>query len=104
AQKAWGHIQEIEELGGMAKAIEAGIPKLRIEEASAKTQARIDAGQQSVIGVNKYRPEKETPIDVLQVDKPAARQMQLDKLARLKRERDPSALQTALDSLARAAD
>src|SRR5678809_279648 len=65
AQKAWGHIQEIEELGGMAKAIEAGIPKLRIEEASAKTQARIDAGQQSVIGVNKYKPKNEKPIDVL---------------------------------------
>ena len=66
AHKAWGHIQEVEELGGMAKAIEAGIPKLRIEEAAAKTQARIDAGQQSVIGVNKYRPENEAPIDVLQ--------------------------------------
>ena len=64
AKKAWGHIQEVEELGGMAKAIEAGIPKLRIEEAAAKTQARIDAGQQSVIGVNKYRPENETQIDV----------------------------------------
>src|SRR5881398_3382575 len=64
AQKAWGHIQEVEELGGMAKAIEAGIPKLRIEEASAKTQARIDAGQQSVIGVNRYRPENEAQIEV----------------------------------------
>ena len=104
AKKAWGHIQEVEALGGMAKAIEAGIPKLRIEEASAKTQARIDAGQQSVIGVNKYRPENEAPIDVLKVDNSAVRQMQLDKLARLKRERDPAALQAALDSLTRAAD
>src|SRR4026208_1701879 len=68
ARKAWGHIQEVEELGGMAKAIEAGIPKLRIEEASAKTQARIDAGQQSVIGVNKYRPENEAQIEVRSVD------------------------------------
>ncbi len=77
----------------MAKAIEAGIPKLRIEEASAKTQARIDAGQQSVIGVNKYRPENEAPIEVLKVDNSAVRQMQLDKLARLRAERDPAQLQ-----------
>src|SRR6187455_1795730 len=104
AQKAWGHIQEVEELGGMAKAIEAGIPKLRIEEASAKTQARIDAGQQSVIGVNKYRPENEAPIDVLKVDNSAVRQLQLDKLARLKRERHPARLAAALESLTRAAD
>ena len=97
AKKAWAHIQEIEELGGMAKAIEAGIPKLRIEEASAKTQARIDAGQQSVIGVNKYRPENEAPIDVLKVDNSAVRQMQIDKLKRLRAERDPVALQAALD-------
>ncbi len=104
AQKAWGHIQEVEELGGMAKAIEAGIPKLRIEEASAKTQARIDAGQQSVIGVNKYRPENEAQIEVRSVDNSAVRQLQLDKLARLKRERDPAQLAAALESLTRAAD
>jgi methylmalonyl-CoA mutase len=104
AKKAWGHIEEVEGLGGMAKAIEAGIPKLRIEEASAKTQARIDSGQQSVIGVNKYQPTDETPIDVLKVDNSAVRQMQLDKLKRLKAERDPAALQEALDALTRAAD
>jgi methylmalonyl-CoA mutase len=104
AKKAWAHIQEIEELGGMAKAIEAGIPKLRIEEASAKTQARIDAGQQSVIGVNKYRPENEKPIDVLKVDNSAVRRMQIEKLERLKKERDPAQLQAALDALTRAAD
>jgi methylmalonyl-CoA mutase len=103
ARRAWGHIREVEELGGMAKAIEAGIPKLRIEEASAKTQARIDAGQQSVIGVNKYRPENETPIDVLKVDNTAVRQLQIDKLARLRRERDPAQLQVALDALTRGA-
>ena len=103
AKKAWGHIQEVEELGGMAKAIEAGIPKLRIEEASAKTQARIDAGQQSVIGVNKYRPENETQIEVRAIDNSAVRQLQLDKLARLKRERDPAALKVALDALTRGA-
>jgi methylmalonyl-CoA mutase len=87
----------------MAKAIEAGIPKLRIEEAAARTQARIDAGQQSVIGVNKYRPENEAPIDVLKVDNTAVRQLQIEKLARLKRERDPAALKAALDALTRTA-
>jgi len=104
ARKALGHINEIEELGGMARAIEAGIPKLRIEEASAKTQARIDAGQQSVIGVNKYRPESESPIDVLKIDNSAVRQLQIDKLSRLKRERDPVQLAATLDALTRAAD
>jgi methylmalonyl-CoA mutase len=104
ARKAWGHIEEVESLGGMANAIEAGIPKLRIEEAAAKTQARIDAGAQSVIGVNKYPPTGEAPIEVLKVDNSAVRQMQLDKLARLKAERDPTALQEALDALTRAAD
>ena len=104
AAKAWGHIEEIEALGGMTKAIEAGIPKLRIEEASAKTQARIDAGLQSVIGVNKYQPTDEAPIDVLKIDNTAVRTMQLDKLKRLRAERDPVALQEALDALTRAAD
>ncbi len=89
----------------MTKAIEAGIPKLRIEEAAAKTQARIDAGMQSVIGVNKYQPTNEAPIDVLKIDNTAVRQMQLDKL---RRGCAPSAirrrLQEALDALTRAAD
>ncbi len=104
AKKAWGHIQEVEELGGMAKAIEAGIPKLRIEEAAAKTQARIDSGHQSVIGVNKYRPESETPIDVLKVDNAGVRAQQIEKLKRLKAERDPQAVADALAALTRAAD
>ena len=104
ARKAWGHIEEVESLGGMASAIEAGIPKLRIEEAAAKTQARIDAGVQSVIGVNKYLPTDEAPIEVLKVDNSVVRQMQLDKLARLKAERDPAPLKDALDALTRAAD
>jgi methylmalonyl-CoA mutase len=104
ARKAWGHIEEVEGLGGMAKAIEAGIPKLRIEEAAAKTQARIDAGVQSVIGVNKYAPTDEAPIDVLKVDNSAVMHMQLDKLQRLKAERDPAVLQETLDALTRAAD
>jgi methylmalonyl-CoA mutase len=104
ANKAWGHIQEVEELGGMAKAIEAGIPKLRIEEAAARTQARIDAGEQSVIGVNKYRPGTDRQIEVLKVDNSAVRQLQIDKLARLKRERNEVAVAEALAALTRAAD
>jgi methylmalonyl-CoA mutase len=104
ARKAWGHIEEVEALGGMAKAIEAGIPKLRIEEAAAKTQARIDSGAQSVIGVNKYPPSDEAPIDVLKIDNSAVRARQIEKLRRLKAERDPGALQEALDALTRAAD
>ena len=103
AAKAWAHIEEVESLGGMAKAIEAGIPKLRIEEASAKTQARIDAGVQSVIGVNKYQPLEEDPIEVLKVNNSEVRQKQLEKLARLKAERDQAALKDALDALTRAA-
>ena len=104
ARKAWGHIEEVEGLGGMAKAIEAGIPKLRIEEAAAKTQARIDSGAQSVIGVNKYPPTDEAPIDVLKIDNSAVRARQIEKLQRLRAERDPGALREALDALTRAAD
>ena len=104
ARKAWEHIAEVEQMGGMAKAIEAGLPKLRIEEAAAKTQARIDAGAQSVIGVNKYRPQREAPIDVLKVDNSAVRRLQIDKLARLRRERDEVAVAEALAALTRAAD
>ncbi|RTL94888.1 methylmalonyl-CoA mutase [Ancylobacter aquaticus] len=99
AEKALAHIAEVEALGGMAKAIEAGIPKLRIEEAAATTQARIDSGAQTVVGVNKYRPERETPLDVLRVDNSAVRAAQLDKLARLKAERDPQAVAVALSAL-----
>jgi methylmalonyl-CoA mutase len=87
----------------MAKAIEAGIPKLRIEEAAARTQARIDAGQQIVVGVNAYKPPDDRQIDVLRVDNSAVRTLQLDKLARLRRERDPQAVASALASLTRAA-
>lgn len=103
ARKAWGHIEEVDQLGGMARAIEAGIPKLRIEEAAAKTQARIDSGHQSVIGVNKYRPSEEAAIDVLKVDNLAVRQLQIDKLSRLKRERDPAEVNAALEALTRTA-
>ena len=96
ATQALGHIEEVEALGGMTRAIEAGLPKLRIEEAAARTQARIDAGAQAVIGVNKYRPQNEAPIDVLKVDNAAVRQLQVDKLTRLKRERDPKVVAEAL--------
>jgi methylmalonyl-CoA mutase len=99
AAKAWGHIQEVEALGGMAKAIEAGIPKLRIEEAAAKTQARIDGGQQAIIGVNIFKPENEAAIDVLKVDNASVRAQQLDKLRRLKAERNEAETQAALTAL-----
>ena len=101
AAKAWSHIQEVEELGGMAKAIEAGVPKLRIEEASAKTQARIDAGKQAVIGVNKYKPTDEAPIDILKVDNTNVRRLQIDKLTRLKSERNQKDVDAALAALTR---
>jgi methylmalonyl-CoA mutase len=103
ARKAWSHIEEVEALGGMAKAIEAGLPKLRIEEAAAKTQARIDACSQAVIGVNKYRPEADRPIEVLKVDNSAVRELQIRKLKRLKRERDPQAVDAALRALTQCA-
>jgi methylmalonyl-CoA mutase len=104
AKKAWTHIQEVEDLGGMSKAIEAGLPKLRIEEAAAKTQARIDSGQQSVIGVNKYRRDDDTPVTLLRIDNAAVRQLQVDKLARLRGERDEKAVTEALAALTRTAD
>jgi methylmalonyl-CoA mutase len=88
-------------MGGMAKAIEAGLPKLRIEEAAAKTQARIDAGQQAVIGVNKYRPERETSVEILKVDNSAVRARQIEKLKKLRTERDPYAVEDALAALTR---
>src|SRR4030095_9991674 len=99
----WGHIQEVEALGGMAKAIEAGVPKLRIEEASAKTQARIDAGRQAVIGVNKYKPVNEAAIDVLKVENSTVRRLQIDKLKRLRSERDQKEVDSALAALTRSA-
>jgi methylmalonyl-CoA mutase len=103
AGRAWTHIREVEELGGMTRAIEASLPKLRIEEAAARTQARIDSGAQAVIGVNKFRPLDEKPIDILKVDNAAVRQMQVEKLNRLKRERDAGAVTAALDALTRSA-
>ncbi|MET8155711.1 methylmalonyl-CoA mutase [Sphaerisporangium sp. NPDC005289] len=103
ARAAWGHIQEVERAGGMAKAIDAGLPKLRIEEAAARTQARIDAGRQPVIGVNKYRTGTDEDIEVLKVDNSAVRAQQVDKLRRLREERDERACRDALDALTRGA-
>jgi methylmalonyl-CoA mutase len=97
--KAQAHIGEVESLGGMARAIAAGIPKMRIEEASARTQARIDSGAQTIVGVNKYRVAGNAEIEVLKVDNRAVRESQIAKLARLKSERDPAAVQAALDAL-----
>jgi methylmalonyl-CoA mutase len=103
AQRALGHIREVEELGGMAKAIEAGIPKLRIEEAAARTQARIDSGQQPVIGVNKFRLDLNEQVDVLKIDNSAVRAGQIAKLERLRAERDQATCDAALDALTNAA-
>lgn len=99
AIRAQAHMAEIAALGGMAKAIEQGIPKLRIEEAAARTQARIDGGRQSVVGVNRYRPDVLDDIPVLKVDNSAVRAQQLDKLQRLRAERDPAAVQASLAAL-----
>ncbi|WUP95554.1 methylmalonyl-CoA mutase [Streptomyces sp. NBC_00252] len=104
ARRAWQHIEEVEAAGGMAKAIDAGIPKLRIEEAAARTQARIDSGRQPVIGVNKYRVETDEQIDVLKVDNSSVRTQQIEKLRRLRAERDEQATQDALHALTRAAE
>jgi methylmalonyl-CoA mutase len=103
AHKAWGHIREIENLGGMAKAIESGVPKLRIEEASARTQARIDSGVQTIVGTNKYRLEKEDPIEILEVDNSAVREAQVKRLARLRAERNEAECRAALEALTRCA-
>ncbi|MFF1506780.1 methylmalonyl-CoA mutase [Streptomyces sp. NPDC058326] len=103
ARRAWKHIQEVEQAGGMAKAIDAGIPKLRVEEAAARTQARIDSGRQPVIGVNKYRVATDERIDVRSVDNSSVRAQQIAKLKRLREERDEQACQDALAALTRAA-
>ena len=94
--KAWEHIQEIEKLGGMAKAIETGLPKMRIEEAAARTQARIDSGVQTIVGTNKYRLDHEEPIDILEIDNTAVRLEQIENLKKLRANRDEAACQAAL--------
>ncbi|EDM44743.1 methylmalonyl-CoA mutase [unidentified eubacterium SCB49] len=99
AEKAWSLIEEVEELGGMTKAIEAGIPKLRIEEAAARKQARIDSGQDSIIGVNKYRLDKEDPLHILDVDNEMVRNAQLERLASIKASRNTEAVEKCLRNL-----
>ena len=104
AEQAWGHIQEVEESGGMAKAIEAGIPKLRIEEAAARTQARIDSGRQTVVGVNKFLLNEKEDVPVLKVDNAQVRTQQIAQLEQLRRERDPKVVQEKLAALTKAAE
>lgn len=103
ANKAWTLIQEIEELGGMTKAIESGIPKLRIEEAAARKQARIDSGQDIIVGVNKYRLEKEDPLHTLEVDNQTVRRQQIERLNQIKETRDNAKVKEALERLTEAA-
>jgi methylmalonyl-CoA mutase len=103
AQRAWAHIQEVESLGGMAKAIDAGIPKLRIEEAAARTQARIDAGRQTIVGINKHKLDKAEHVEILQVDNSAVRQSQIERLNKLRAERDGAKVEVALNALTESA-
>jgi len=104
AHRAWELIEEVESLGGMAKAIESGIPKMRIEEAAARAQARIDSGAQTIVGLNRYRLEKEDPLEILEVDNSAVREAQLKRLAQLKAGRDEEACRKALEAITRAAE
>jgi methylmalonyl-CoA mutase len=99
AQKAWALIEEVEKLGGMAKAIETGIPKMRIEEAAARTQGKIDSGTQTIVGVNKYRLEKEDPIDILEIDNSAVRLSQIERLKKLRAERNEAEVKAALKAI-----
>ncbi|MFP3508467.1 methylmalonyl-CoA mutase [Peribacillus sp. SIMBA_075] len=102
-ERAWAHIEEIEGLGGMAKAIETGLPKMRIEEAAAKRQAKIDSQDETIVGVNKYRLKKEDPIEILEIDNTAVRESQLKRLGELKAKRDQAKVDEALQALSRAA-
>ena len=102
-KKAWEHIEEIEELGGMAKAIETGLPKLKIEEAAAKRQAQIDSGVETIIGVNKYQLEEEEPIDILDIDNTLVREKQIERIEQVKKSRDEAKVQQLLDELTEAA-
>lgn len=102
--RAWAHIQEVEELGGMAKAIETGLPKMRIEEAAARRQAQIDSGKESIIGVNQYRLEKEDPLEILEVDNTAVREAQIRRLKELRANRDEARVKSTLDAITKAAE
>jgi methylmalonyl-CoA mutase len=104
AHKAWELIREVESLGGMAKAIESGIPKMRIEDAAARTQAKIDSGAQTIVGINKYRLDKEEPLEILEVDNPAVCDAQLKRLVQLKASRNEEECRKALDAITKAAE
>jgi methylmalonyl-CoA mutase len=104
ARRAWEHIQEVEGLGGMAKAIETGLPKMRIEEAAARKQARIDSHKDTIVGVNKYRLDKEVPIETLEVDNTAVRESQILRLKQLRENRDQAAVDRALEAITRACE
>ncbi len=104
ARRAWGHIQEVEKYGGMTKAIEAGLPKLRIEEASARRQARIDGGMETIAGLTKYRLDKEQPLDILDIDNTAVREAQVKKLARLRENRDNTKVRQILEEITKCAE
>ena len=103
-RRAWGHIQEIESLGGMAKAIDTGLPKMRIEEAAARRQARIDSGREAIIGINKYRLDKEDPLDILDVDNTAVREAQIRRLEQLRANRDEDKVQSCLEAITNATE
>lgn len=103
-KRSWAHIMEVEELGGMAKAIDTGLPKMRIEEAAARRQAKIDSGADTILGVNKYKPEHETQMEILEVDNTAVREAQLARLARLRSERDNAKVLACLDAITKAAE
>ena len=104
AHRAWAHIQEVEKLGGMAKAIESGVPKMRIEEASARKQSRIDSNVDTIVGINKYRLDHEDPIETLEIDNTAVRNAQIERLKKLRAERDNAAVEAALNALTRCAE
>ena len=104
AHRAWGHIQEVEAMGGMAKAIETGLPKMRIEEASARKQAQIDSGRETIVGINKYRLDHEDPIETLEIDNTAVRESQIKRLKELRANRNEADVQRCLDAITKCAE
>ncbi len=103
-RRAWAHIQEVESLGGMAKAIDTGLPKMRIEEAAARRQARIDSGKEKIVGINAYPLDKEDPLDILDVDNTAVRQAQIERLAKLRANRDQEKVEYWLDAITKSVE
>jgi Methylmalonyl-CoA mutase, N-terminal domain/subunit len=103
-ERAWGHIQEVEAMGGMAKAIDTGLPKMRIEEAAARKQAKIDSGRETIVGINKYRLDHEDPIETLEVDNTAVRESQIKRLKELRANRNEADVQRCLDAITKCAE